>query len=146
MEAFLWSSSFCQESYPSINWPSRSTIELCLEFFHNVIKWHWFIPLWNTSGEALLRPGAADDEEQIDFEPQQLTKYAKNANIAGSLRRLVGTTHRESRNACSASVRTGSTHQNDAKLTTLLFGPKPIRTISFFCNCLALVTAAEIFF
>ena len=38
LEPFLWSSSFCQESYPSINWPLRSTIELFLEFFHKVVK------------------------------------------------------------------------------------------------------------
>ena len=40
LEPFLWSSSFCQESYPSITWPMRSTIKLCLDFFHKVIKPH----------------------------------------------------------------------------------------------------------
>ena len=33
-------SSFCLESYPTFNWPFRSTIKLCLELFCQVIKSH----------------------------------------------------------------------------------------------------------
>ena len=40
LEPFLWSSSICQERYPIVTWPLRSTIELCLEFFHNLVKSH----------------------------------------------------------------------------------------------------------
>ena len=40
LEPFLWSSHFYQKSYPRINWPLRSTTELCLELFHNVVKSH----------------------------------------------------------------------------------------------------------
>ena len=53
-EPFLWSSSFCQRGCPRINWPSRSSIELCPEFFHYLVKscclvaiWSWFLTLQN---------------------------------------------------------------------------------------------------
>ena len=32
LKPFLWSSSLCQTSYPIVNWPLRSFIELCLDF------------------------------------------------------------------------------------------------------------------
>ena len=38
LKPFLRSSSLCQTSYPIVKWPLRSTIELCLEFFHNIVK------------------------------------------------------------------------------------------------------------
>ena len=38
LKPFLWSSSLCQNRYPIVNWPLRSTIELCFEFFHNIVK------------------------------------------------------------------------------------------------------------
>ena len=43
LRPFLWSSSFCQESYPSIIGPLRSTIEFCLELFCQVVKSHFSI-------------------------------------------------------------------------------------------------------
>ena len=38
LKPFLWSSSLLQTSYPNVNWPLRSTIELCVEFFHNIVN------------------------------------------------------------------------------------------------------------
>ena len=37
LKPFLWSSSLCQRSYQIVNWPLRSTIELRLEFFHDIV-------------------------------------------------------------------------------------------------------------
>ena len=31
LKPFLWSSSLCHKSYPIVNWPLRSTIELCID-------------------------------------------------------------------------------------------------------------------
>ena len=57
---------------------------------------------------------------QIDLEPEQLSLITqKNANHVTNSRRLVATTHRESRDADSESFRTGSICWNGGKWTTL---------------------------
>ena len=44
------------------------------------------------------KPRRAEDEEQIDLEPEQLTLIKKKTKRATSSRRLDAATHRESRN------------------------------------------------
>ena len=60
-------------------------------------------------------PRTADDEEQIDLEPEQLTLFAtKTVNNATSSRQLVATTRTEPRDVDSENFRTGSICQNGA--------------------------------
>ena len=82
-------------------------------------------------------PRRAEDEEQIDLEPEQLTLITKKtAKRATSSRRLDATTHRESRDADSQGFRTGSICQNGGNWTTQL----PVNlfwmetVLHFFCR------------
>ena len=63
---------------------------------------------WYDTENDVFTPRTAEDEEQIDREPEHLTLITqKTAEHATSSRRLVVTTHRESRDADSESLRTG---------------------------------------
>ena len=63
---------------------------------------------WHEIENLVLTPRTAEDEEQIDLDPDQLTLISqKTAERATSSRRLVATAHRESRNTDSESFRRG---------------------------------------
>ena len=64
-----------------------------------------------------LHQRTAEDDEQIDLEPEQLTlRTQETANSATSSRRLVAVTFRKARDADSESFRTSIIRQNGGEV------------------------------